>query len=1526
MQYIIGTDDDSKYKLSVEAPQTVYNTSEFCDDDHMYSVHLTVPETIEDGFEYTVHLYASNSLSHPYLNMEENYWRNLVPTWKFYDENKKIVENLKIKIKSGKGSAKFHYVDDMPNKSDSPIYIWVTLNLEETTLQKEKLEVNDEVYMPPSYSNSKLIAVTTTFINPLKPTKISITRDSISPISDGIYWTNQIIPFVATINSDHYVDWTGRTDAEYSSNLVYNYPFSENYIAVMTGNLGFTYTVPKSSSFDSIIEKYIYFTQNKWDEVSGYLPPENVLETSTVMPTPSTLEIMDWPTYNDLQQQYPDIPLDDYFIHHCNKCNDPEYEYEGPDENILNLDDYIKLRKEHKIFKYLPYALRIIDTLNIGTSGNTLYTSRILSSYYDLDELKEMAPSAVSSTEQIPFQLLDKRKNYNYKIGGYAFGKVFAPDTLGEDRDVSFYAESFFDNTGFERDYTFNILRFYPIIDGCGVMAADARTNLNENGKKTSAYILDNINSSYENVNKLSGFSITPSNPEHPIIIPGLVGPSCTVQDPGYNTWICDSDTNKLYKYDIENTQLLAINISDAITTLLTNEGDENKTAYWEKLQEETFVSPTSMVLDSQNHLYVTFFDTQMIVKFDGKTGEAMKVWFFQHGKEVPDNFDYSELYASGDLLQGYTDWKPAAIDTNEYDDVVILFQTRFPDDLQDFDDGVTPLNPSLKLVFMKDDEITDQLDIDLDDADIYNTHINDNQKDAKNKIDTQQVLFRSTITTDYVYFCGSIQALNGEEKYDRAFLWRFSKPRTQEKWSEPPSGGVIKTFDSSGPYYHTNIDHMFMDVDNNLWFALNEENRNPYERKSTLMCLRNARSDSTSFLSIPLSDSPIIEGISQDTNYDLLIADRKGKAIKAYDTRTGRLIEWKTISIRLTPEKDGLMGGIFTNGDWSGAEFVNKYLRKMYAKLETIPEENTIKVHCYDNYYIRKHSEEWDVAEHMKIPVLHTPFVDENPDLFKTIGITLGIDEHKNYSIGKKLFEGIANQVANIHDMDECHINNIYYIADKEDVNMDTFINAYPEELKRMTDLLSIKRKKLWGDRCHCTQNYFKTVNKDHPRYCPKCKHWHTTNLGDNFDLLNNKLMCVIDYLSKYDGKFTDERWYYLAEAICAQSAVMSFLFNVSPEIECNKKEINTALEAIVPVNKMLDVVEDVLHLHYDRLDDENNSYDVLHAIKFIDDIIRKQPICYITEDKFNRDTFFKITASLKSIEEASHILDLMKEGKFLDENDILLMSQGKTNDKIILFISIINLEEEVKLICYKRPDAIHDEYEDPKNMYGAVKVLNSQIDDLNDIFFSPEGQIDPQHAPIPHDSINTSKQFAVKAVSVVDKLEDEIKENVKEISDDIKKAIERGESPQKSWRDILKILREFNRIIYENKRDRWMAAKQNIVIPRYTFGDADPEDLDNRIRIAQILAIHTQFFVPDHWFNYCFWYFINKKCETLNTSVINWDSKYTTLPEYDKKLQDEWYKDQYNDNTIGTMEKLLNYILHNGTLFHENEIYVDD
>ena len=223
-------------------------------------------------------------------------------------------------------------------------------------------------------------------------------------------------------------------------------------------------------------------------------------------------------------------------------------------------------------------------------------------------------------------------------------------------------------------------------------------------------------------------------------------------------------------------------------------------------------------------------------------------------------------------------------------------------------------------------------------------------------------------------------------------------------------------------------------------------------------------------------------------------------------------------------------------------------------------------------------------------------------------------------------------------------------------------------------------------------------------------------------------------------------------------------------------------------------------------------------------------------------------------------------------------------------------------------------------------MTVLNSQIDDLNDIFFSPEGQIDPQHAPIPHDNINTSKQFAVKAVSMVDKLEDEIKENVKEISDDIKKAIERGESPQKSWRDILKILREFNRIIYENKRDRWTAAKQNIVIPRYTFGDADPEDLDNRIRIAQILAIHTQFFVPDHWFNYCFWYFINKKCETLNTSVINWDSKYTTLPEYDKKLQDEWYKDQYNDNTIGTMEKLLNYILHNGTLFHENEIYVDD
>ena len=1078
-------------------------------------------------------------------------------------------------------------------------------------------------------------------------------------------------------------------------------------------------------------------------------------------------------------------------------------------------------------------------------------------------------------------------------------------------------------------------------------MAADARTDLDDNGKAASDYINQSINDSYKNDN-LDMPIKTVSN-GNPIELSDLVGPACVVQDPGYNAWVCDSDTSMLYKYSIESgTPIYQINIEDAITRYLEKENDEEKLEYWDKLRQNFFISPGSMVLNSKNELYVTFPETQMLVKFDGKTesasasgySEVLKVWFFQHGNDIsdpfafkfgiPDAFDYSSGYASGDLLQGYVDWKPIALDTNEYDDLVVMFQTRFPYEDQEFDPGVTPLDPSLKLVFFKDDEIVDQCDIDMEDSEIWGTYSNENLSGAKNKIDTEQVMFRSTRENDYVFFCGSIQALDEDRKYDKAFLWRFSKSRNEETWNlsgGPTSGKPIYTKDSSvGPepreYYHSCINHMFMDVDYNLWFSVDEETEDPTNKKSTLMRLGGNGEkafDSNTVSTKSLAGNPIIGGISQNTDYSLVIVDSKTKHIRSYDPSTGQEISSKGIEITGLPSQSSPMGEIFTNGDWSGAEFVNKYLRKMYAKLHTEPEESTIKVYCYDNYYVRKHSEEWDVAEHMKIPVMHTPFVEENPDLFKTIGVTLGVDEHKNYSIGKKLFEGIANQVANVHDMDECHVNDIYHIAEKEDVNIDTFINAYPEELKRMTDLLSIKRKKLWGDRCHCTQNYFKTVNKDHPKYCKKCKHWHTTNLGDNFDIMNNDLMAVVKYLTKYDGEWTDQRWYLLAEAICDQSAAMNFLFNIDPKIICKKEDINTMLKAIVPVNRMLDVIEDVLHRNYPRLDDENCSYDVLNAIKFIDGIIKEQPVSYLVEDKFDRDKFFRINVSIKSIEEAALILQLINEDKFLDEYDILLMSQNKTNDKIILYASILNLAEEARNICYERVHVKeNNDYEEPKTIYAALSTLNKQNTDINEIYFQDDDSI-------PIDPITTTKGFAQKATSVVDKMEDEIKEEVKQLSDTIKESIDSGSGSRNSWKDLLTILREFNRIIADYRRQIWTDSYQDVLIPKIDTRNED-EDLEERIRIAQIIAIHTQFFVPGHWFDYCFWYFLNRQCEKLNTSVINWDSKYTTLPEYDKKLQDEWYKDQYDDNVIGTMEKLLNYILHNGTLFHENEIYVDD
>lgn len=1344
--YIIGTDVDKNFSLEITPPNDIAGTSEYGE---KYKITLTAPKKTETETVFSVHLYASNSQSIPHSFHKDNYWEGLIPTWKFYDETKKLIEDVKIPIAftsavTASGSAEFYFVDDMPSKTDAPIYIWATLNLDETTYVNERIGDEDDPkkYEPPSYANSRLISVCTTEVNPLRPTRMSFKKNAYDSITTGTYWSNQVVPLIATINSDHYNEfrpasgqinpyYIGPSTGDVTSEILYNFPNSETAVYTLSGNFGLPYeeTIDWPINND-LIARYEYLTKNHWSEISGYVPEETVMSASgdpqmpnAPIPPPPIIEKLDWPGFNDLQNQYPDIQLLDYYVKDCN--GDCE-ESQEPTWYLLYLNDYVALKSQHPDFTYIPYALRVISTVPVGKDGELLYTSAPI--------------TAPDGTSNPIFRLIDPTDGLNYMTGGYAVGQFIAPETFGMDATGTLAASARIDHTeGYESQ--FHLTKYWVVEDGKTARCIDDRSRIADDDKEIEEFIRKNIvRPANANVDITKDAEIVKTREDRRYtVIGGGVGISCSVQDPLYNSWICDADTGFLYKVDSSGEIKIKINLYDAIgsddqydsykNSLPTPFSDASATS-----ANNAGISPTDMVLTSDNKLFVAAFDSMFVMKFDGLDGTFEGAFGFPNYENPSGGPDGS--------------WRPVNIDANEYDELAVLFNTSY-NSASAFEyppaSATISMPNTTKIVFFdKDDLGIGSLSVSEDDMIDFSTIDEEYLPSGTDRhVDTTQMIFRSTESTDYVFVAGTIVVYDSDHAnpdpiYERVFVVRYERPRDDEHKWKTATRKLLYTYQRKYDYYedlftiiesepeeehspsnfHLDVDNLFIDSSGNLWFSLNRDYTQYNGKvKSDLIVVRNAMTDDPSDGAyIPIHGTDWITGISEASNGDLLLVDNENKRISRYEIKTvdtdpvetiPNLAKTATILVHsksyipLSPNESEIetMGDVFAKGDWTGADWKNKYNGTSPVDIVTLDTENQIKINAYERLYLRKRNEHYDVAEHAKIPVLNTPFVEENPVFFKAVGATLGTDEHKVYSVGKKLFEGLANQVQNIHDIDECHIDSIYDISAKEDMPMDKFILSYPEELRRMADLLSIQRKKLWGDRCHCNQNYFKTKSKDSKKYCPFCKHTHTSNLGD----------------------------------------------------------------PIQPLEVSFD----------DLMLPENGS-------------------AYLVESKFNRGTYTRITISNSSKTDAENVLDKIYNDEFLTEEEKEMMQNGKTDENIILYTSVLNIAEEIL--------AIHHISSDQETIPGAVS---------------------------------------------------------------------------------------------------------------------------DQMRNAQLLAIHTWFFVPDHWFNYCFWKFVPTECDNSNVSVIDWDTEYTTMEE-DGEDHEELVKNWSKDD--GMMVKLINYILHNGTLFHKNQEYVYD
>jgi hypothetical protein len=153
--------------------------------------------------------------------------------------------------------------------------------------------------------------------------------------------------------------------------------------------------------------------------------------------------------------------------------------------------------------------------------------------------------------------------------------------------------------------------------------------------------------------------------------------------------------------------------------------------------------------------------------------------------------------------------------------------------------------------------------------------------------------------------------------------------------------------------------------------------------------------------------------------------------------------------------------------GDWTGNKWFQKYITPQ--SLSSIPLSgisNSFNIVPFINkYQIRLQNESFDMAEYFHSLALPEILYNNNKLFNELLPGSVGNSQlSSSEDMGQKIYERIANYVQNHGDIDTCNIDQLLSYAEQIAVPAADYGTSMPSEIKRMLDISSIPRQKLWG------------------------------------------------------------------------------------------------------------------------------------------------------------------------------------------------------------------------------------------------------------------------------------------------------------------------------------------------------------------------------------------------------------------------------------------------------------------------------
>ena len=494
------------------------------------------------------------------------------------------------------------------------------------------------------------------------------------------------------------------------------------------------------------------------------------------------------------------------------------------------------------------------------------------------------------------------------------------------------------------------------------------------------------------------------------------IAPSGSNFEEEYNTWFADGASDKIFKFNNLGALISSFSLSSYPYLNRDTGVIENRNFLSPVLNS---AAPGSLALDGGNDLWVALVDSSSAIKVDRVNGYVKAIAYpWNVVKTYNLSGDYNLPFLSG--FAGEQLLMPSSIDTDIDNNIWVSYTNPASNFLVKYDTNGNMLK-SISMPWM--------------------------HSPVEICIDRNKFVWLTTYNL-------SITAKEFSQRND--YLYKFDS-----------EGNLFDNYPLIGFKLLGNIT---VDGAQNAWVI---------ENADTLVRI-DAISNERTYFTVGSGNSTnyiqSIGGIACDTSGFVWVINDWNNRIFYIDTLAltgGPLSAYNNVALNFPLSSSVNNVSAFEEkrwqayGDWLGARWLNKYIDTESNFRVVTGASNLFNIYPdKGEHNIYKINEDFDAKEFYKSLVFVEGLADK-PILFdKFLGSIVGGVSAQPYELGKTIYEKIANYISNNSDIDTSNLDKLISFCNALSIQFEQYNYPYPPQLRRLVDLLSIKHKKLWGEK----------------------------------------------------------------------------------------------------------------------------------------------------------------------------------------------------------------------------------------------------------------------------------------------------------------------------------------------------------------------------------------------------------------------------------------------------------------------------